>query len=641
MAGENSSLPTYPLLSFHFNKGLYKKQLTLERHPKFMERIVGSAEQYMHDDFGLCTNDDTNVLAHAVYVLKELEKKDEPHEIWTFHRRDHLKESLCTDLIHYCTCVKYGCGDKVDLAALMEAALFYGGDKVVYDEVMEWNKDSGTGEPSPLETIFNFDALYIKMGDYLLFLRNDLSAALKFYSLAALTWNVEMPSPYRRKENYFIDFGHQYELLAELSREKNYFSAHPDDKLPFSALYNDLLMPDECKEKDIYLAGFMDAMQKELDDAFQENMFRKRAAFIMAVVIIQKYLVEELARLADDADRARWEKDVIAKSQLLRGTLFDSLARFAWKMKNHQSMPTYSYEDYLLLVKEAHLVSLILQELDAEQNCGYIAYYTSTEVFSYMLPEKCTGSKKERLGKLTVMHLSYMNDPNEGQTLRKALYGPEFGSDRSGRKALNVPYVFVKCFSPRIDYLPMWEMYGDHARGCCLTIDWNASKMHVDEDEPTLYRVCYLHKMYDGTYAIQRVDNQELGADTCTRIQKQLYQLAKISESLSGTAQEHFDELLGKALYLFKDSSYSYEQELRVIYQTKEGILHTEPKREGDKPWLFVQTPFPLQLNEVILGPKFPDVSTQVPYLQQQLDEMCEKTSTRMPRITLSEIDYR
>ena len=57
--------------------------------------------------------------------------------------------------------------------------------------------------------------------------------------------------------------------------------------------------------------------------------------------------------------------------------------------------------------------------------------------------------------------------------------------------------------------------------------------------------------------------------------------------------------------------------------------------------WLFVQTPFPLQLDEVILGPKFPDVSTRVPYLQEQLDLMCEKTGTEKPRITLSEIDYR
>ena len=113
--------------------------------------------------------------------------------------------------------------------------------------------------------------------------------------------------------------------------------------------------------------------------------------------------------------------------------------------------------------------------------------------------------------------------------------------------------------------------------------------------------------------------------------------MRQIAKRLNKANRPYFDSLLGKVLYLFKDSSYSYEQELRVIYQTKDNILHTD----SDKPWLFVQTPFPLQLDEVILGPKFPDVSTRVPYLQEQLDLMCEKTGTEKPRITLSEIDYR
>ena len=93
-----------------------------------------------------------------------------------------------------------------------------------------------------------------------------------------------------------------------------------------------------------------------------------------------------------------------------------------------------------------------------------------------MLPVKCTGEKKDRLGKLTVMHLSYMNDPNEGQTLLQTVYGDQYDTGKKDRKSLNVPYVFVKCFTPRVDYLPMWEMYGDHAKGCCLIIDWETTK---------------------------------------------------------------------------------------------------------------------------------------------------------------------
>lgn len=258
-----------------------------------------------------------------------------------------------------------------------------------------------------------------------------------------------------------------------------------------------------------------------------------------------------------------------------------------------------------------------------------------------MLPEKCTeeDDTADRLGKLTVMHLSYMNDPNEGKTLQKAIYGPSYGALQKGRKPLDVPFVFVKCFSPRIDYLPMWEMYGDHARGCCLVIDWKASKWMEEEAEPVLYHVCYLRKQ-GNSYVVLNEDNEKLSR-SCRAINSQLQELHNVAEEIAEQDRRYLDDVLGKVLYLFKDSSYSYEQELRVIYQTEENILHTKPKDPKDKPWLFVQTPFPFELDEVILGPKFPDVSTRVPYLQEQIYEMCDETDTTRPRITLFEINYR
>lgn len=191
----------------------------------------------------------------------------------------------------------------------------------------------------------------------------------------------------------------------------------------------------------------------------------------------------------------------------------------------------------------------------------------------------------------------------------------------------------------RIDYLPMWEMYGDHARGCCLVIDWKASKWMEEEAEPVLYHVCYLRKQ-GNSYVVLNEDNEKLSR-SCRAINSQLQELHNVAEEIAEQDRRYLDDVLGKVLYLFKDSSYSYEQELRVIYQTEENILHTKPKDPKDKPWLFVQTPFPLELDEVILGPKFPDVSTRVPYLQEQIYEMCDETDTTRPRITLSEINYR
>lgn len=623
----------YPLLEFEYDKKLYEELLTLNPHPEFMDEIEPSSEDYMHDSFGLVAGDEKNALAHAVYVLNEIEKSS-----CTCTGQESLLSELVDDFSHYCFCVKYGSGSKTTLLAFMETMLFYGCDKCVYEEVLEWNRDANDGTYPSEDRIFNFDSLYIRMGDRFLFLENNFSAAQKFYGLASLTWSIDNTYLHAPVENFFVDFNHQYKIYTDLAQGSFYTPQQTTDSFPFYRLYNEILrlIPSAKGSSKLLqpVTEFLHKARSLLNNPAAKRLFPKRLILLMVIILTQKLLVTELARLADNPNYFSWKDIVLKKSIIFKNTPFHSLALAAQSLS--VSSKAISYDDFLQLVKAAHLSDLLLTELDAESDDDPIAYYTSSEVFSYLLPEKCTGEKKGRLGKLTVMHFSYMNDPNEGQTLRKALAGTQYGSEKEGRKELNVPYVFVKCFSPRVDYLPMWEMYGDHARGCCLVIDWAGSKLLQDSIEPVLYRVCYLHKRDDG-YHVLPADNQKLSPAACSLIDSQIVELNRIVNSLSKKASDYFNDLFGKARYLFKDSSYSYEQELRVIYQTKDNILHTD----GDKPWLFVQTPFPLQLDEVILGPKFPDVSTRVPYLQEQLDLMCEKTGTEKPRITLSEIDYR
>ena len=166
----------YPLLEFEYDKSIYEAALQLNPHPAFMDTIPPSSEDYMHDEFGFYDDDDTNALAHTVYVLKELEAITSSQRF----SRDHatLLWELSEDFSHYCFCVKYGSGSKETLFAFMEAMLFYGCDKRVYDEVVEWNRAANEGEYPSEDQIFNFDALYIKMGDRFLFLDNNISAAL-------------------------------------------------------------------------------------------------------------------------------------------------------------------------------------------------------------------------------------------------------------------------------------------------------------------------------------------------------------------------------------------------------------------------------------------------------------------------------
>lgn len=648
MPSEKNRVSKYPLLEFEYDKKPYEELLKLNPHPEFIDEINIVTEGYEHEDFGLCTGDAQNALGHAVSVLKQLEEVNTPYlpsrtkfqPSHSFSNSILLVVELLRDFKNYCTCVRCGTGDKNTLRDLMEAVLFYGESKAVYDEVMSWNKSANTGQAPYEATVFDFRSLYTQQGDHFLFLNNDLPNALRFYRLAALKWNTIESARSARSPS--VKFEERYLAYSAIARGEPCNFKSVLNSTPFFTLYNSITSsrkPLYGKSKlSVSLSTFTSSALSILNSFYSGSLFLPRLALLTAISLIQKYLVVELSNLCGTEERTSKQEQVLRKSKLLSDTPFDALAQYA-KLFNRDGNPV-TYDSYLLLAKAAYFSNLLLMELDAEEDSQLIAYYTSAEVFSYMLPEKCTDDKKNRLGKLTVMHLSYMNDPNEGQTLRKALYGTQYSTKKSGgRKLLNVPYVFVKCFSPRIDYLPMWEMYGDHAKGCCLVIDWSASKIWEANFDPILYHVCYLRKT-DNLYTVHAEDNQAL-ADACPTISAQLEQLSQIAHSLSEFDRRYFDSLLDKVLYLFKDSSYSYEQELRVIYQTKDNILHTEPKNPEDKPWLFVQTPFSLEIDEVILGPKFPDVSTRVPYLQEQIDQMCEHENTCPPHITLSEIDYR
>ena len=82
-----------------------------------------------------------------------------------------------------------------------------------------------------------------------------------------------------------------------------------------------------------------------------------------------------------------------------------------------------------------------------------------------------------------------------------------------------------------LDYLPMWEMYGDHARGCCLVIDWETSKWMEEEAEPVLYHVCYLRKQ-GNSYVVLNEDNEKLSR-SCRAINSQLQELHNVAEEIA------------------------------------------------------------------------------------------------------------
>ena len=181
----------------------------------------------------------------------------------------------------------------------------------------------------------------------------------------------------------------------------------------------------------------------------------------------------------------------------------------------------------------------------------------------------------------------------------------------------------------------MWEMYGDHAQGCCLVIDWK--KISEAGTDVPLYNMCYLSKV-GKEYKVEQQYNMNL--NSCKEIETSLKLLSDLCKAIVKKDHETLEPLqniLNEILYLFKDASYSYEREVRICYQYPEVNSEFE-HTPGAFGKLYVATNFLINLKEIILGPKFLNRTDVMPYLQEQVDIMCQELDMNVPKITLSDI---
>ncbi len=160
------------------------------------------------------------------------------------------------------------------------------------------------------------------------------------------------------------------------------------------------------------------------------------------------------------------------------------------------------------------------------------------------MPEKAG----DEAGKLQAMHLSYMNDPMEGTVLRSHLFGEK--SIKPERTELFHPYVFLKCFTTQVDYLPMWGMYGKNAAGCCVVFDWEETiKKYGASNSIELFRVCYLTKSKD-KYVYNNKNNPSINANKMRNLLSELEKYVRktntalypfAEKQLSGIAYGHLE----------------------------------------------------------------------------------------------------
>lgn len=609
-----------------------------------------SEREYDHENFGFCCGDDILARNHFYMQIRNLEKIN--------INREECLNTACDDLDNYVFACRFCEGyldieiHKSQIKRMLVLLLANGGQKSLYRKIKEMHKEiiQDYNQDISVDSDFflDFFDLYERYGDYMLFVKKDTYWALKYYELASLDWyDIENQKDWdisEKDKRVIIDRTHKFAKINKLLRNprktvilwekenRAKFEGEENYKNNFIAYMNSLKREDGkqiCRKA----ATFFRALKRMRNDKCKCEELR--------LPLLLAYYIQE-SSLEYMLDMIWKNADIIEFDDITRQNIFKSIRKNhsktlapIWEYINKVEENEQVFKNCFDLLKVREYTKNITGFLKRDNSDKTeLAYYTSVDTFSYMLPFK---TAEGMLGRLSIMNIAYMNDPNEGKTLQKYLFSGQipFEGDGKRRKNARYPYVYIKCFTPQIDFLPMWEMYGDHAQGCCLVIDWN--KISEAGTDVPLYNMCYLSKV-GKEYKVEQQYNMNLSS--CEKIEQNLKHLSELCKSILKEDYETLvplQNILNEILYLFKDASYSYEREVRICYQYPEVNSEFE-HTPGAFGKLYVATNFLINLKEIILGPKFLNRTDVMPYLQEQVDIMCQELGMNVPKITLSDI---
>lgn len=305
--------------------------------------------------------------------------------------------------------------------------------------------------------------------------------------------------------------------------------------------------------------------------------------------------------------------------------------------------------------------SLAIRDLEQD-----IYFYTSLDSFQKLLADD--GFKQP------IFCANHMNDPNEGQELYKTFLqqidSKELIHDvfqkiegleiQSIRKKLNVEFTFLKAFTENDDSLPMWVHYGNQGKGCCIKVNPKFFSNFVNDsdteeknlgrnpfdDEYRLYKVLYLR---DGVLPDNTdIEVKKLYDSFCSLFKDLCLQYTGYTSQLKKVVSSSVLKIINSIIYLFKNTDYQYEKEMRIVLRRAISdieredidIQTTNPTEDCPIPKVFIYTKKPLEIEEVILGPKMKEVSDFIPYIAMRLLRMNNYQEDEV-HISKSLIEYR
>lgn len=276
-------------------------------------------------------------------------------------------------------------------------------------------------------------------------------------------------------------------------------------------------------------------------------------------------------------------------------------------------------EESINLMKLVSLCYYLMEEIKIKPSVmkEKIVHYTKAGTVQHLL-------KKDHTAKLRLNNAVYMNDPEEGQILKKVLLGQNNELENLLKDEDVKNYTYLTCFSPydKRDELPMWVHYGDGGKGVGLVFH------NSFFDKTDLYEVQYVD--------VKNPDIEKLNKNIREKITAILNILKKdkIKNTDNKEVKNYVNIILNYVSYLFKDKAYEYESEVRILnYRDYDSQDIKTAVYESGIPRLFIEYDKCISDEncvEVIAGPKanYTEIAAYAKYVG-------------IPTVSKSEIKYR
>lgn len=276
----------------------------------------------------------------------------------------------------------------------------------------------------------------------------------------------------------------------------------------------------------------------------------------------------------------------------------------------------FENEMFIYLSDIFNIVKSIKENLvvDIEHLESDIVHYTSLNTLKVL-------ALKDN-AKFRVSNATYLNDPTEGkifhsileklwdEDILNSLYQKD---NHTSLRELNYNNTYIASFTSKNDYLPMWTLYGDDAKGCAIAFDKDifnsTSNMELENIEGGLVVKQNMSHNYN-LYRVMYIDDVE---DLPQNIKYELEKIEKILLKIKANEDlitydlicDYTRQLLEQIRYLFKTCDYQHEEEMRIVLFCGKEEAKEYENVEGDMfPKLYTEIDKELRFDDVILGSK-------------------------------------